>query len=136
MNITTWPVRALFKYVFKRVLGTFIKTDLNLDDIDFSAKSFKVGEIELNTYEINKMMHAGDTIPPFKLVNASVKSIDIPWGIFKLGQGTIEVEGIDVILMPCPTRTKRRKKSSEEDITEEKGKFSLVREPKITDGWT
>ena len=122
MNFTTWPVRALFKYVFKRVLGTFIKTDLNLDNIDFSAKSFAVNDIELNTYEINKMLQSGGSPPAFKLVSASLASIDIPWGIFKLGKGTIDVQGIDIILMPCPTKTKSKKHSNNVHSEEDKGK--------------
>jgi len=113
MNITTWPMRALFKYVFKRVLGTFVKTDLNLDDIDFSASSFAVSEIELNTYEINKMLCSGGTSPPFKIVSVSLAHIDVPWGIFKLGQGSIDVKGIEIILMPCPTQTTTKEDENE-----------------------
>jgi hypothetical protein len=100
MMLTTWPARALFKYVYKRVLGTYIKTDLNLDDIDFSTSSFAINDIEMNTYEINKMLSSEGSSPPFKLVSMTLGSVDIPWALFKFNPGMVKLDRIEVIVMP------------------------------------
>lgn len=125
MMLKTWPVRALFNYVFKRVLGTYIKTELNLDDLDFSKSSLNVHDIEMNTYEINKLMHGNpDSPPPFKLVNMTVKSIDVPWKLLMFNWSEVKLQGIEIILMPSPSRiTKARKQLEKDNDENNKGRF-------------
>lgn len=120
--LTTWPMRALFKYVFRRVLGTFIKTDVNLDDIDFSLQSFSISDLEMNTFEINKLLHSDPSKPsPFKLVNMTIKSVNIPWSILKFNWADISIKGVEIDLMPSPTRTNKFTDSEEKISEESKG---------------
>jgi len=115
-------MRALFKYVFRRVLGTFIKTDVNLDDIDFSLQSFSISDLEMNTFEINKLLHSDPSKPsPFKLVNMTIKSVNIPWSILKFNWADISIKGVEIDLMPSPTRTNKFTDSEEKISEESKG---------------
>jgi hypothetical protein len=105
------------------VLGTFIKSDVNLDDIDFSLKSFALSNLEMNTYEINKLLTPDPSIPtPFKLVSMTIKNIDIPWSIIKFNWAEIKIQGIEVILMPSPTKTNNSSSREERHNEEIKGK--------------
>lgn len=74
----------------------------------------------MNTYEINKIMHGDGSSPsPFKLVSMTVKSIDIPWSLFRFNWADVKVEGVEILLMPAPCQTKKGPKPSEKDNSEE-----------------
>lgn len=117
MMLKTWPVRALFKYVFKRVLGTFVKTDINPDLLDFSSNSLKLNDLEMNTYEINKLMSS--SLPPFKLVSMTIGQIEVPWKLFMFQWSEVKVSKIEAILMPAPSRAKGKNTHSEKESFDE-----------------
>lgn len=97
-------VKSLFKYFFKRILGDIIDNDLNLDEVDFSAESFCLTDIEINK---------GIEIPNFKLISMTIKKVEIPWSVLKFNWSEIKLTGVNAILMPSPTFESNREETKE-----------------------
>lgn len=80
-------------------------------------------DIEMNTYEINKLIIGSS---PYKLVSMTIKSIDIPWSLLRFSWTDVKIEGVEIMLMPCPSKRSSPSssdvKSDSDDGSEVKGK--------------
>ncbi|CEM29359.1 unnamed protein product [Vitrella brassicaformis CCMP3155] len=101
------PIKRFYKYLLKRVLGTFLRHDLELDQLDVHLYDGRIElrALELDVFSFNESLSDGNA--PVRLIAARVGKLhmEIPWANILQDPCKIYLEDVYVVLVPCHTNS-------------------------------
>lgn len=110
-KLTDPALRRLYKFIFKRLIGSFLRNDLDLEqlNIELRAGKFELNNLELNVDLINDYLLGS----PFCLSHGFIRDLKAKISYKELLSDScvIDVSGIDIVLAPACRRGKNKKVS-------------------------
>jgi hypothetical protein len=94
------PLKRFYKFLLKRILGSFLQYDLDLDQLDVQLAK---GELELRDLELNvQMLNELCVDLPITFIRARIRLVraTIPWRNLLSKSCLLKLDGWDLVVVP------------------------------------
>ena len=94
------PLKRFYKFLLKRILGSFLQYDLGLDQLDVQLAK---GELELRDLELNvQMLNELCVDLPITFIRARIRLVraTIPWRNLLSKSCLLKLDGWDLVVVP------------------------------------